>query len=96
MILIKFRLHRRFWKRKASLDIDVSDNPSGIFVPEAWTDADTVEAKASMGPMFAEKTRLRFSNSGQFVVVRLEKRSLRVTDKKKSPQISTQLFRQTL
>jgi hypothetical protein len=64
LIFIELGVRHRLGKLKSGLLVVIAHKAESVFMPDAWTDADTVKNNEVSCPVLAEKTRLGFSEAG--------------------------------
>ena len=77
-IFVEFRERLRLWEIQTGFLVGGAYEFCSVSLAGAGADADTVECDFALCPVFAEEARLRFTERGQFVVVRLKEGCLRV------------------
>jgi hypothetical protein len=72
LILVKLPHYQRIGKLDAGFPAGITHERESVFLADAGTSAGAVKNDSAPRPILAEKTGLRFSEFGQFVVVRLK------------------------
>src|SRR5258708_40379019 len=80
IIFVEFRQHQRLGKCEALFLEPLAHKPGRVPLPDAWTDAHAVKNDAAFRPTLTETPCLGVAELGQLGKVRLNDRSLRVTD----------------
>src|SRR5580704_6897099 len=80
LIFIELLQNHRLGKAEAGFVVGGAYQLERILLPDARTSAGAVKNNVASRPIFSEKTRLRFTELRQLVIVLLEKGRLGVTD----------------
>jgi hypothetical protein len=85
---VEFVEHDRFRKMKTDSRVDFAHRFFCVAMADAWPGANAIENDLAASPIFSEYMGLSLASGGEFVVIRLEKRSLCVANQKNASHAS--------